>query len=152
MPSTVTSKVNSEFDSLIHGLLYSLLSWKQLAAFWPKVNPGAGWYLYAIGETVPENTASSAEVSDFLLRIDVLLHHDHKEDYCGIVYADNLDNPSLIKIYDPNNLGVSCGSSKNPPLPGWVMSTMPPSELHPKGIIPGNRRRWWQAFLSKDPI
>jgi len=40
------------------------------------------------------------------------LRADHHESYCGIVYADDLDKPRLIKIYDPNNLGSSCGSSK----------------------------------------
>ena len=151
MSITAQAKVNPEFDSLHHGLLYSLLSWKQLAIFWPKIDADDGWYLYAVGEAVPETSSSSAEVSDFIQRVDALLHRDHKEDYCGIVYADNLDSPSLIKIYDPNNLGVSCGSSKNPPLPGWIMSKMPPSELQPKGIVPANRRRWWQSFLSKEP-
>lgn len=152
MSTTAQTQVNPEFDQLIHGLLYSLLSWKQLAEFWPKVDTQAGWYLYAIGEAVPDASSTSTEVNDFIQRIDALLHRDHKEDYCGIVYADNLDNPSLVKIYDPNNLGVSCGSSKNPPLPGWIMSTMSPSELHPKGIIPANRRRWWQSFLSKEAV
>jgi hypothetical protein len=55
-----------------------------------------------------------------------LLREEHREAYCGIVYADDLENPRLIKIYDPNKLGSSCGSSKNPPGPGWIMSRLPP--------------------------
>jgi len=140
----------TDFDRILNGMLFSLLSWKQLADFWSKIDTRAGWYLYAIGETVPQAPAVPNEVADFIQRIDALLRKEHREDYCGIVYADNLDNPCLIKIYDPNNLGVSCGSSKNPPLPGWIMCNMPPSELQPKGVIPANRRRWWQAFLSQD--
>ena len=150
MSTAIEAKSTSDFDSLLNGMLYSLLSWKQLADFWPKIDPHAGWYLYAVGELVPNSTASPEEVTDFIQRVDDLLHKDHKEDYCGIVYADDLDNPAFIKIYDPNNLGVSCGSSKNPPLPGWIMSKVPPGELHPKGIIPANRRRWWQAFISQE--
>jgi hypothetical protein len=76
------------------------------------------------------------------------LRKEHHEDYCGIVYADDLDDPRLIKIYDPNHLGTSCGSSKNRILPGWIMSRMPPSDLDPPHFVPQNRKRWWQGFLD----
>jgi hypothetical protein len=142
------TKSATEFENNLNGLLYSLLSWQQLADFWPKINPEGGWYLYAIGETVPQSPASPEQVSTFIKQIDNLLHKNHDEDYCGIVYANDLNNPRLVKIYDPDNLGSSCGSSKNPPLPGWIMSRMPPSEIRPKGVIPGNRKRWWAAFMS----
>lgn len=150
MSTAIETQAPPSFERLMNGLLYSLLSWKQLEDFWPKINTQTGWYIYAIGEALPAVTSSPNEVTDFIKRIDELLHNDHRESYCGIVYADNLDSPSMIKIYDPNNLGVSCGSSKNPPLPGWIMSIMPPIELHQKGIIPANRKRWWQSFLSSD--
>lgn len=138
----------SEFDRAFNGMLFSLLTWEQLAEFWHRVDSEASWYIYAIGESAPTSPASAEQVSVFLREIDILLHRDHEESYCGIVYADNLDNPSLIKIFDPHNLGVSCGSSKNPPLPGWVMSLTPPTEMHPRGIIPANRRRWWQSLTA----
>ncbi len=35
-------------------------------------------------------------------------------DYCGIVYADDSENPTLVKVYDLNNLGPSCGSCGYP--------------------------------------
>lgn len=138
--------IQSEFDRISNGMLFSLMSWQQLAEFWPKLNPGAGWYLYAIGEPAPGDPAVTQQVETFIHEVDALLHRDHEENYCGIVYADNLDNPSLVKIYDPHNLGVSCGSSKNPPLPGWIMSLMPPTPMQPRGIIPANRKRWWQSL------
>lgn len=138
----------SEFDRIFDGMLFSLLSWKQLSEFWPKIDPAAGWYLYAIGEPLPAAPASAGRVDRFVREVDALLHRDHREDYCGIVFADDLENPYLIKIYDPHNLGVSCGSSKNPPLPGWIMSRLPPSELQPRGITPANRKRWWQSLFA----
>jgi len=61
--------------------------------------------------------------------MDKLLRREHQEDYCGIVYANDLQTPGSIKIYDPNNLGVSCGYNDNPPLPGWIMSRIPPVDL-----------------------
>ena len=54
----------------------------------------------------------------------------------------------VVKIYDPNNLGVSCGFSTNPPLPGWIMCRVPPEDLQPGHKIPEGRRRWWRALFS----
>jgi hypothetical protein len=138
----------SEFDRLFDGTLYSLLSWQQLSDFWARLDPAAGWYLYALGEERPSEPADAEHVAAFTREIDTLLHREHHEDYCGIVYADNLDDPSLIKIYDPSHLGTSCGSSKHRILPGWVMSKMPPSDLNPSHLVPQNRKRWWQGFLD----
>lgn len=136
----------TDFEQQWKGIFYSLMSWQQLADFWPKIDTDAGWYLYAIGETVPQTPACAEHVAHFIREVDALLHRDHEESYCGIVFADNLEQPTMIKIYDPNNLGVSCGSSKNPPLPGWVMSLIQPGELQPRGIIPAGRKRWWQSL------
>lgn len=138
----------NKFNSQMTGLLYSLLDWSKLTEFWTKVDRGAGWYLYAVGEAAPTVPASPAQVEQFIVEVDALLRRDHDESYCGIVYADNLDNPTFIKIYDPNHLGSSCGSSQNTILPGWVMSQTPPVELHLKYTLPANRKRWWQSLFS----
>jgi len=34
-------------------------------------------------------------------------------------------------------------------LPGWLMSRMPPRELQINGVVTGQRKRWWQAFLGE---
>lgn len=139
-----------EFHRQMTGLLFSLLSWKQLDEFWAKVDRNAGWHLYAVGEETPSLPSSADQVEKFIVEVDALLRRDHHENYCGIVYADNLDNPTFIKIYDPNHLGSSCGSSKNPPLPGWIVSLVPPAELHLKHALPANRKRWWQGLFAQN--
>jgi hypothetical protein len=138
----------SEFDTLFNGTLYSLLSWDHLSRFWDGLDKGAGWYIYALGEARPESRADAAHVEAFVREIDGLLRREHDEDFCGIVYADDLAQPSLIKIYDPNHLGVSCGSSHHRILPGWVMSRVPPSDLSPSHLVPQGRKRWWQELLA----
>jgi len=140
----------NEFQRQMSGLLYSLLKWPQLAEFWTKVDKDADWYLYAVGEVLPTAPATPEQVGKFIVEMDALLRNDHRENYCGIVYADNLDKPSFIKIYDPNHLGVSCGSSKNVTLPGWIMSQATPVELHLKYALPANRTRWWQGLFSQE--
>jgi hypothetical protein len=139
---------NPEFDAVFDGTLYSLLSWTQLSAFWSGLDLSAGWYLYAVGEPRPDQPADAEHVQAFTREIDALLRKEHHEDYCGIVYTDDVERPSLVKIYDPNHLGTSCGSSKHRILPGWVMSLLPPSDLTPSHHLPQNRRRWWQGFLD----
>ncbi len=140
----------TRFSEQFRGNFVSLLSWEQLAAFWEvvKAHADAGWYVYSIGETPPQTPQSAAQVQKFVVEVDALLRRDHDEDYCGIVYTDSKTEPTFIKIFDPNNLGVSCGSSKNPPLPGWIMSLARPDALPSPRVVPEKRRRWWQALWA----
>ena len=138
----------SDFQTLYTGRLWSVMYWEQLDAFWRRIEPGAGWYVYAVGEAVPTATATAAAVSAFIARIDDLLRKEHHHDYCGIVYADQLDAPTFVKIFDPNNLGVSCGFSDNPPLPGWILCRVAPEDLKPTAPLPDGRKRWWRTLFG----
>ena len=141
---------NDTFYKAFRGNFSSLLSWQQLDEFWNVVRQkaDASWYIYAIGTPVPTQPSTPEAVAKFITEVDALLRNDHHEDYCGIVYADSKENPTLIKIFDPNNLGVSCGFSNNPPLPGWVLSLVPPQPLESKRPLPAGRHRWWQALWT----
>jgi len=136
----------TEFQRLYTGRVWSVMGWDQLTAFWKRIDPTAGWYLLAAGAVPATLPADAAAVTGFIEQIDKLLREEHHESYCGIVYADDLENPRLIKIYDPNNLGSSCGSSKNPPGPGWIMSREMPDESISMVRVPENRKRWWQRL------
>lgn len=135
------------FLERFRGNFSSLLSWENLDTLWRTLRAQTdGWYLYAVGEPVPGSIASAGDTRKFIDAVDVLLHKDHHEDYCGIVYVDDPANPSLIKIYDPHNLGVSCGFSSNPPMPGWIMSRLPPVPIEDRRPLPESRRRWWRSL------
>lgn len=138
------------FHKAFRGNFRSLLSWQQLDEFWNVVrhHADAGWYLYAIGTPVPAHRSSAEEVVRFIVEIDKLLHSEHHEEYCGIVYTDSMEAPALIKIFDPNHLGVSCGFSNNPPLPGWIMSLIPPQPIESQRPLPASRQRWWQTLWT----
>lgn len=141
-------EIENPFYTSFRGNFIGVLSWEDLDAFWEVVrrNAGAGWYVYAIGEAPPATPATAEQVNTFLDEVDALLRKEHDEDYCGIVYADNKTEPSMIKIFDPNNLGVQCGFSDNPPLPGWIMSRLQPMALHDRAHRPENRKRWWRRL------
>ena len=132
------------------GSFTSALRWPQLDALWQRVREQAGddWYIYAVGEPPPGRCADREQLLHFLSEIDALLRKEHKEDYCGIVYADNPAQPEFIKIYDPHNLGVTCGYSTNPPLPGWILSKLPPCDLPAARAMTASRKRWWQRLFG----
>lgn len=138
------------FLAKFNGVLKNVLEW----TWWDAVvaalkeKSDGGWYVYYVGEAVPVGTLSPWWFNGFLDRLSDLLRHEHVETYLGIVYVDDFADPSFIKIYDPNNLGSSCGSSSRSVLPSWVLSRVPPTDLHATAPIPGNRRRWWQELLA----
>ena len=152
MPGRVdamTEKDDQDFLTAFRGSFTSALRWPQLDALWECVRAEPfGWYLYHVGETPPLRPADPEALDNFVTEVDRLLRAEHDEDYCGIVYADDLKRPGMIKIYDPHNLGVVCGSSKNPPLPGWVMSRIPPVDLPAAQRPTRSRQRWWRLFAT----
>jgi len=141
---------SEDYIQAFRGRFSSVLRWEQLDDFWNTLKSQADdhWYIYAVGEAAPSSTSSADQLISFIDQVDVLLRAEHEEDYCAIVYADDHDTPSFIKIFDPNNLGVSCGFSENPPLPGWVLSKIRPIDLENALRPANNRRRWWQKVFA----
>ncbi|MDH5393738.1 MAG: hypothetical protein OEY11_11170 [Gammaproteobacteria bacterium] len=138
------------FAEKFRGLYYGMTKWPDLDRLWCNLKNQLddNWFIYAVGHEVPEATRQADAVLKFVDEIDALLRKEHDEDYCGIVYVDNAETPSFIKIFDPNNLGVSCGFSNNPPLPGWIMSKMKPCDLNAAFPPPKSRQRWWRQLFS----
>ena len=140
---------NASYSARLRGRFSGILKWKDLDALWERINTsGEPWYLYQIGTEPPETPATGEPLATALHRLDELLHTDHHHDYCGIVYADDCERPTLVKIYDPNNLGASCGSSGRLILPRWVLSLQKSEEIHDPAPLPNNRRRWWRRLLG----
>lgn len=131
------------------GRFENVLRWSMLDNLVATINcrHDEAWYLYAVGETPPKQPAERKYLDQFLSELSQLLRAGHQEDYCGIVYADDLETPTMVKIFDPNNLGASCGSSGSVVLPGWVISQIPPCNLPDAFPQPGNRKRWWQSLF-----
>ena len=96
------------FAETLNGSLYGVLQWAQ----WETLcgHSRQSWYFYAVGCGVPDAPLAGTELDKALTEMDTLLRSEHEETYLGIVYVDDLANPTLVKIYDPNHLGSSCGS------------------------------------------
>jgi len=99
------------------------------------------WYVYDTLESIPSATISADEFINTITSIKAIIDEHHDERYCGIVYVDNLKKPSFVKIFHPNNLGKTCGSSENPPMPQWLISKEKPmdvvAEFGPKEVSEG---------------
>jgi len=128
------------------GSFKGIRHWHELDDFWAfleTINDGQ-WFIYDTHQAPPTVPVSADEFSRFLQTSNNLLHEQHQEEYCGIVYVDNMDKPEYIKIYDPANLGVVCGFSDNPPLPGWILSRLAPCDLHNNTPVP-----IWKKYLHR---
>ncbi len=136
-----------DFLERFNGRSQGVLQWEHLDALWERIRESAdGWYVYAVGETPPQELVSAERLRQFISEVDALLRREHEESYCGIVYVDDPLQPALVKIFDPNHLGASCGSSGLRILPGWVLSRVPPADLHAITPPTNSRRRWWQRI------
>jgi hypothetical protein len=146
----MSAQIEDPFLKAFRGRFRGVLRWPQLDVLWEVLDKDAasGWYIYAVGEQPPSSPANGAEFKTFLREIDALLRREHKESHCGIVYVDDFNQPAFVKIFDPNNLGVSCGFSDNPPLPGWILSKLPPCALQSALSQTQSRKRWWQRIFS----
>ena len=134
-----------DFHARLMGTFSGMLQWQQLDELWGRIK-GGQWFFYQVGETLPVKPLSGEELAVRIDALNTLLRHDHDYHYCGIVYADNVEAPTLVKVYDPNNLGSSCGHSTMPTPPRWILSTSQPTTIESHAPVPKNRRHWWQMF------
>jgi len=140
-----------DFLAQFQGGFAGVLHWHQLDALWERLRAStdSAWYVYAVGEVPPDRPATASELDRFITEVDHLLHAEHHHDYCGVVYVDQTDAPGMVKIFDPNHLGSSCGSSGLRVLPGWVLSQAAPVDLEEAAPPPRARRRWWQSIFHR---
>jgi hypothetical protein len=142
-----------DFYLAFTGSFQGILKWSNLDTLWDTVKASEQhWYIYAIGEQPPKKPATNDELKHFIDELDGLLRREHGEEYCGIVYTDDIQAPKFIKIFDPNNIGTSCSIAKTPPLPGWILSVTPPIDLPDKLLQQTfqdkNRKRWWNKLFA----
>ena len=134
-----------DYMQAFKGYFLGMKRWDDLSDLWLKLhnNNQGQWYIYATELSPPNEASSISELEDFIKTADKYLRENHEEDYCGIVYVDDAKEPRFIKIYDPNNLGVVCGFSDNPPLPKWVLSHIKPININVTPPSP------WKKFLHR---
>jgi hypothetical protein len=133
----------------MNGKLSGMLRWEQLDALWLRVRAEPdGWYATQVGEAVPAAPLDANALHHFVGEVDALLRREHSASYCGIVYADLPEQPSFIKIYDPNHMGSFCGCSSTPIPPRWVLCRCQPERIDEPAPVPSGRRHWWNRLWA----
>ncbi len=137
------------FAQRLNGRFEGILRWPQLDELWQTLKQSDGdWYFYQVGSPLPKSTLSAEALGASIDELDALIRREHEHDYCGIVYVDDKENPKLVKLYDPNNLGTSCSHPGAAPIPPrWIFSQYPPQEISDDAPTPNNRKRWWNQLF-----
>ena len=143
----INSDESAAFSNRLNGSFSGILQWQQLDELWERVKQGK-WYFYQLGEALPTAPLYGDELAKRIDALNVLLRREHDYHYCGIVYADNVEQPTLIKIFDPNNMGSACSGKAAPSPPGWILSTDQPSVIETRTPTTNSRKRWWQLFSN----
>lgn len=139
----------SDFISVYNMRMHGIMQWKDLDALWQNICHQDNWYLYEIGRQIPDQTVGKKALKSALAIINTFLHEQHEKSYCGVVYANNLLAPSLLKIYHPRKMGTSCGDNGSTILPKWTLSTLAPIDLIEWSLAKDEKPTWWKHMLKK---
>lgn len=139
----------SAFSQALNGNFIGMLHWAQLDDLWLKVRAQPqGWYASQVGEAAPQEPMNAPVLHQFIDEVDTVLRQEHQHDYCGIVYADSREQPTLIKVYDPHHLGSFCGCGGAIIQPRWVLSRIQPERFEEDVPLPGSRQSWWRRIFA----
>ena len=129
------------------GRMSGVLRWPQLDKLWQELDASEDWYWYEIGADLPTRPLDSRPLQYAIRHMDAFLHQEHDADYCGVVYADDLNDPGIMKIYHPKKMGASCGSSGSTVLPKWTLSRQLPIDLVEWALEKDQKPAWWKHML-----
>ena len=103
------------------------------------------WFIFNTLQPMPSERLQAADFINEMKHIKSIIDDEHDERYCGIVYADDIKNPTFVKIFHPKNLGKTCGSSENPPMPQWLISKEQPMDV----VTEFGPKEESEGFISK---
>lgn len=103
-------------------------SWSGFDAFWARFEAAGGdWYVFDPSGDAPD--APSADVAGALTEARACVEQMRSRSFCGAVFADDLEAPTFVKVFDPYKMGGVCGGSGDRVLPRWIFSRIAPDAL-----------------------
>lgn len=118
------------------GAFSSLLKWEDVDAFWGQLAATeAHWYVFEKEKAAPQSPATEAQFSEILKAAEALVNARRKLSYSGAIYLDSPDAPSMIKIFDPVNMGSVCACSGERIMPKYILSLATPEAPPKKGLM-----------------
>ena len=134
------------FRARLGGTFQGVMRWEGLDALWSRLRLGR-WFVYQTDLAPPAEPLDGDALAARLAEIDAELRREHAYDYCGIVYVDDPEAPTLVKVYDPANLGTSCSHGDAPIPPKWILCTARPASIAREAPAPAFRWRLWRSRL-----
>jgi len=118
---------DTAFWRAYQGRAAGLLNWKDVDALWPllKAQP-EGWFVYDLETAPPTAPLSSVDFKAFLPQAEALVNERRDRSHSGAIYIDNPETPAFIKIFDPTNMGTSCGGDHEMIFPRYILSKIKP--------------------------
>jgi hypothetical protein len=122
---------DTPFWRAYQGPMAGMVNWARLDAFWPVLQASGGaWYVTDLESgALPDAPATSDEFAATLALAQAMYDPVRDRSWCGVVFADDPAAPSFVKLFDPWNMGASCGSSGVRVMPRWVLSRIAPDAL-----------------------
>ena len=121
---------------LMSGTLAGVIDWHILDQIWHVIQHSGDSRWHVFNNDTPlqgDNRANvvdtSAGLASSLNALNGYLRQSHPHAYCGLVFADSLTDPTLIRIFDPKLITSMCNIYGNAPAPSWVISTMDAAQL-----------------------
>jgi len=100
-----------------------LLHWPAVDALWPRLAASTGpWYVYDLQSLPPATPLTAAGFAAFLPIAEALVNTRRDRSHSGAIYIDTPANPAFVKIFDPANMGTSCGGDHDLILPRYILS------------------------------
>ncbi|HGG04652.1 MAG TPA: hypothetical protein ENK28_04285 [Aliiroseovarius sp.] len=118
------------FWRAFQGDFQGILTWPDFDSLWAVLGATKGdWYVYDLTADVPSSPVSGRDFDKALSEAGDLYSSVRNRSYCGAVYVDDPRTPTFVKVFDPYQMGATCGSSGSRTMPRFVFSRIIPTPL-----------------------
>ena len=118
---------DTAFWRAYQGRAAGLINWKDVDALWPLLSKQPeGWFVYDLETGPPAAPTPAQEFAAFLPEAEDLVNTRRDRSHSGAIYLDSREAPRFIKIFDPANMGTSCGGGHEMIFPRYILSKVKP--------------------------
>lgn len=117
----------SEFTERYWGRLAACLRWSHAEAVAERLAVAEGPWYWAEPENdpVPVQELTPKEAADRFRERVAEMRRLKKGDYCNLIFADDPEDPGLVKLFHPKRAGDACRVGGDPIPPWGVLSRWP---------------------------
>lgn len=121
---------DTAFWAVFDGPMKGVLDWARYDQFMQRLgNSDGAWFVFDLEGEAPDTPLSGDAFAAALDKADATIRAVKNRPWLGAIYADDLDRPTFIKVFDPALLGGSCSMPGAKMLPRWIISRAKPDPL-----------------------